>query len=88
MTFETKFFEIAKVDWSYPATQEIPPRPNPSQRILDAMTVRCKGCGAQWRATAGNQRRGQFQLTNGGGAHLVCRDCSAEEMIPAQLLGY
>lgn len=86
MPFETESFEIVKVDWSCPTTQEKPARQNPSQRILAAMSVRCKGCGAQWRATAGNQR-GQFQHTNSG-AHLVCRDCSAGELIPAQLLGY
>ena len=87
MPFETESFEIVNIDLSCSTTHEIPARPNPSQRILDAMTVRCKECGAQWRATAGKQR-GQFQPATSTGVHLVCRDCSAGEMIPAQLLGY
>ena len=86
MLLETESFEIVKVEWSYPKSHEIPASPNPSQRILAAMTVRCKGCGAQWSATAGKQR-GQFQHAGSSGVHLVCRDCPAGGMVPAQLLG-
>lgn len=87
MSIETEFFEIPQIEWQYQKSHGISSNRNPQKPIrvgVAAMSVRCKKCGAEWRAIRG-RNHGQFTEVTGA-VRIICLSCATESAVSNQLL--